>query len=406
MFDIPGKSVSFEWEGFDQGGHLHRGEISARTEMLARAELRRMGIRPGILRRPSLLRQLQGQSRIRSADIAIFSRQLATLLGAGVPLVQAFAIIGRGHEQPAMQQLVLGLKHQIEKGQPLADSLARHPQQFDALYCSLVRAGEQAGLLDGMLLNLAEHQEKTESLKKRVHSALTYPALVMLVAVVVSSLLLVMVVPQFESLFHGFGAALPPLTQAVIALSQAMQTLGPLLVIVTVALGYGLVELKRRSEPFNRGLDRALLSLPITGRVLRQAAVARFTRTLSVLMAAGVPLIEALPSVAGACGNRVYADAVHAVRRQIATGSSLQRALRQTGLFPEQVIQMVAVGEESGTLDAMLARVGEFYQVAVDNQVEALSKLVEPLIMALLGTLIGGLVLAMYLPLFKLGGVM
>ncbi len=399
------KAYPFHWEGFDQQGHLQQGEIWAPTEMLARAGLRRQGIRPGTVRRPSLLRQLRGTPRIRPGDITLFSRQLATLLTAGVPLIQAFEIMGRGHERPAMQRLIGDIKAQIERGNALSDSLARYPEQFDALYCNLVRAGEQAGLLDELLQKIAGYQEKTERLKKRVAAALTYPLLVVLVAGIVSGVLLVFVVPQFESLFHGFGATLPPLTLAVMGLSRKLQTLSPLLLVLIPMVFSILMRLKRDSEPFNRWLDRMSLSLPVLGQVSRKAAVARFTRTLSVLTRAGVPLVEALPAAAGACGNRAYATTLNGLRPQVAAGSSLQRALRQSGAFPEQVIQMVAIGEESGTLDNMLAKVADFYEEEVENRVEALSRLIEPLIMAVLGVLVGGLVLAMYLPLFKLGGI-
>jgi type IV pilus assembly protein PilC len=373
--------------------------------MLARAGLRRQGIRPGTVRRPSLLRQLRSSPRIRPADITLFSRQLATLLTAGVPLIQSLEIMGRGHERPAMQRLTGDIRAQIERGNPLSDSLARYPEQFDPLYCNLVRAGEQAGLLDDLLQKIAVHQEKTERLKKRVGAALTYPLLVVLVAGVVSGVLLVFVVPQFESLFHGFGATLPPLTLAVIGLSQQLKTLGPWLLVLVPMAVLGLIRLKRDSEPFNYWLDQVSLALPVLGQVLRKAAVARFTRTLSVLTRAGVPLVEALPSATGACGNRVYAANLEGLRSQVAAGSSLQRALRQTGAFPERVIQMVAIGEESGMLDDMLGKVADFYEEEVETRVEGLSRLIEPLIMAVLGVLVGGLVLAMYLPLFKLGGI-
>lgn len=405
MADTSRKLITFQWEGLDHSGRLNRGEISARTEILARAELRRLGIRPGTLQQQSAFERFQGTRKIRPRDIAVFSRQLATLMAAGIPVVQAFEILGRGHEHPAMRHLILGIKTDIERGNPLAESLAKYPKYFDTLFCNLVHAGEQAGILDTLLLKIAEHQEKTESIKNRIKSAMMYPLLVVLIAVIVSTILLVFVVPQFESLFRGFGAALPPMTQAVIDLSRGVETWGPGLLVVAVLAGHVLLRLKRRSERFNRWLDKTLLRLPVLGSVLRKAAIARYARTLAALSMAGVPLVEALPSVAGACGNRDYAEAVRAIRNQVATGHSLQQAMRQAGLFPDMVVQMVAIGEESGTLDGMLAKVADFFEEEVDNAVNALSKLIEPVIMAVLGGLVGGLVLALYLPLFKLGGV-
>ena len=400
------KRSTFQWEGLDQAGRFNRGDIQAPSEIQARAELRRLGIKPGLVQKRSPYRLVWKQPRIKPRDIAIFTRQLATLLTAGVPLVQAFDIIGRGHEQAALRQLLLLIRTDIEKGTPLAESLARHPRHFDTLFCNLVHAGEQAGILDTLLVRIADHQEKTEALKNRIRSAMSYPLLVTLVSAVVVSILLIFVVPQFESLFRGFGAALPPVTQWILDGSRGLETHGPWLLGLLTLAGYGVVRLKDQSEAFNQWLDERLLDLPLIGNILHKSAVARTARTLSALSTAGVPLVEALPSVAGAAGNRRYAAAIQDIRRQVATGSSLQQALLQTRLFPDMLIQMVAIGEESGTLDGMLARVADFYEEDVDNAVNAMSKLMEPAIMVILGGLVGGLVLAMYLPLFQLGGVM
>jgi type IV pilus assembly protein PilC len=395
----------FIWEGTDNRGVRTKGELAARTEMVARAELRRQGIRVVKLRKKPRAIFGARQKKITTRDIAIFSRQLATMLSAGVPLVQAFDIVGRGHENPSMQDLLLRIKSDIESGISLAEALGRHPLYFDDLFCNLVQAGEQAGVLETLLHKIAEYKEKTESIKAKIKKALTYPTAVVVVAVVVTAILLIFVVPQFEELFKGFGADLPAFTRLVVDLSKFVQEwwyviLGGLILIV-----YGFIQLKNRSDAFNQALDRLALRVPVVGIIIHKAAIARFARTLATMSTAGVPLVEALESVSGATGNFVYSNAVLQMRDDVSSGTQLQASMRQTALFPNMVIQMVAIGEESGSLDNMLGKVADFYEEEVDNAVSSLSSLIEPMIMAVLGVVVGGLVIAMYLPIFKLGSV-
>jgi type IV pilus assembly protein PilC len=395
----------FVWEGVDKSGKRVKGESPGRSETLVKAQLRQQGIKPiKVKKKPkSLFTRTQ---KITAKDIAVFSRQLATMLSAGVPLVQAFDIVGRGHENPSMQKLILKIKEDVESGSTLTEALRKHPLYFDELFCNLVHAGEQAGVLEALLDKIATYKEKTESLKGKVKKALFYPTAVIVVACIVTAILLIFVVPQFEELFKGFGADLPAFTQLVIELSRFMQESWYYLIVGLAFLGYGFFYFKRRSPAFNHFLDRISLQIPIIGpQILHKSAIARFARTLSTMSAAGVPLVEALTSVAGATGNAIYAQAILAMREQVATGQQLQLAMRQTGLFPHMVIQMVAIGEESGAIDTMLAKVADFYEEEVDNAVDALSSLMEPMIMAFLGVVVGGLVIAMYLPIFKLGSV-
>ena len=397
--------VWFQWEGTDQRGARTQGELAARTELVARAELRRQGIRVlRIRKKPKELFSL-GRKPIKPREIAVFSRQLATMLSAGVPLVQAFDIVGRGHENPTMQDLLLKIKVDLEGGISLAEALGRHPDQFDALYCNLVQAGEHGGVLETLLHKIAVYKEKTESTKAKIRKAMAYPAAVIAVAFIVTTILLVYVVPQFEELFKGFGADLPAFTRMVIGLSNFAQSWWFVGLGLLILLGYGFVQLRKRSVPFNQWLDRTVLKLPVVGVILHKAALARFARTLATLSAAGVPLIEALQSVSGATGNDVYARAVLQMREDVATGSQLQQSMRMQVLFPNMIVQMVAVGEESGALDSMLAKIADFYEEEVDNAVDALSSLMEPMIMVVLGGLVGALVVAMYLPIFKMGSV-
>ncbi|MCF7968517.1 MAG: type II secretion system F family protein [Methylococcaceae bacterium] len=397
--------VWFVWEGTDQRGARTQGELSARTELVARAELRRQGIRVVKIRKKPLALFSARQKKITTKDIAIFSRQLATMLSSGVPLVQAFEIVGRGHENPSMQDLLLKIKSDIEGGIPLAEALGRHPLYFDALFCNLVQAGEQAGVLETLLHKIAEYKEKTESIKAKIKKALTYPAAVIVVAVVVTAILLIFVVPQFEELFKGFGADLPAFTRMVVDLSKFVQEWWYVVLGLTIAVVYVLIQLKKRSEKFNQMIDRMALRVPVVGEIIHKAAIARFARTLATMSTAGVPLVEALESVSGATGNFVYANAVLQMREDVSSGSQLQQCMRQTALFPNMVVQMVAIGEEAGSLDNMLAKVADFYEEEVDNAVDSLSSLIEPMIMAILGVVVGGLVIAMYLPIFKLGSV-
>ncbi len=327
------------------------------------------------------------------------------MLQAGIPLVQAFDIVGAGHDNPAMQKLILAIKEDVEGGSALATALAKHPLYFDDLFVNLVEAGEQAGALETLLEKIATYKEKTEAIKKKIKKALFYPAAVVVVAIVVTTILLVYVIPEFESLFQGFGADLPAFTRMVIDLSVFVRSQGWLIAIALVLGTVGFLEAKKRSEALRHAIDRISLKLPIIGPILTKSAIARFARTLSTTFAAGVPLVEALDSVAGATGNIVYEKAVLRMRDEVATGQRLQRAMDNTDLFPNMVNQMVAVGEESGSLDSMASKVADFYEEEVDNAVDSMSSLLEPLIMAVLGVLVGGLVIAMYLPIFKMGQV-
>ncbi|PZN79404.1 MAG: type II secretion system protein F [Candidatus Methylumidiphilus alinenensis] len=397
--------ITFSWEGMDKSGSRIKDNISARTESLARAELRRQGFKVIRIKKKSNSLLSFNKRKINTKDIAIFSRQLATMLSAGVPLVQAFDIVGRGHDNPSMQDLLMTIKADVEGGNTLADSLSKHPDQFDELFCNLVHSGEQAGVLESLLHKIAEYKEKTESIKGKIKKALTYPIAILVVSFIVTAVLLIFVVPQFEELFKGFGAELPAFTQMVVDMSRFFQHYWWMVLGILIALGFVLGNLKRKSKAFNEGLDRFILHIPVVGAIIRKAAIARFARTLSTMSAAGVPLVEALQSVSGATGNIVYGNAVLTMRDEVATGHQLQLVMRQLGIFPNMVVQMVAIGEESGSLDNMLGKVADFYEEEVDNAVDSLSSLLEPLIMSVLGVIIGGLIIAMYLPIFKLGSV-
>jgi type IV pilus assembly protein PilC len=393
----------FTWEGTDRTGKKVKGKVVSTSEAAVRTELRRQGVVPTRVRKQSMLFRKQG--KVTPADIAIFSRQLATMMTAGIPLVQSFDIVGAGHENPAMQKLILAIKADVEGGTALADALAKHPLHFDDLFVSLVAAGEQAGALETLLDKIATYKEKTEAIKKKIKKALFYPTAVVVVAIVVTGILMIYVIPEFESLFQGFGADLPAFTRFVIDISNFVQEKGWLLLVAAVGGIWGLLEAKKRNRGVQHFFDRAMLKLPIIGAILNKSAIARYARTLSTTFAAGVPLVEALGSVAGATGNIVYETAVNKMRDEVATGQRLQRAMENTDLFPNMVNQMIAVGEESGSLDAMSAKVADFYEEEVDNAVDSMSSLLEPLIMAILGVLVGGLVIAMYLPIFKMGAV-
>jgi len=396
------RDIPFIWEGKDKRGKVVKGRSLAKDEMALRAELRRQGVAPGRIKKQSS--KVAG-GKVKPEDIAVFSRQLATMLAAGIPLVQSFDIVGAGHEKPAMQKLILDIKADVEGGVSLHEALAKRPLYFDDLYVNLVEAGEQAGALESLLDKVATYKEKTEALKKKVKKALFYPAAVLVVAVVVTIILLIFVIPQFEDLFKGFGADLPAFTQAIISLSKFVQTKGVFLALVVGGAGYTFMYFKKRSRKMRENLDRMTLKLPIIGPIMHKSAIARFARTLSTMFAAGVPLVEAMDSVAGATGNIVYENATLAMRDEVATGTRLQRAMENTGLFPNMVVQMIAVGEEAGALDEMSGKVATFYEAEVDNAVDSMSSLLEPLIMAILGVLVGSMVIAMYLPIFKLGAV-
>lgn len=397
------KQAAFLWEGTDSRGNRVRGKSVAATEAAVRAELRKQGVVPVRIRKQSTL--FKGRGKVTPGDIALFSRQLATMLQAGIPLVQAFEIVGAGHDNPAMQKLILSIKQDLEGGTALAEALAKHPLYFDDLYINLVEVGEHAGSLDALLDKVATYKEKTEAIKKKIKKALFYPAAVVVVAIIVTTILLIFVIPQFEDLFKGFGADLPAFTRLVIDVSYFMRSQGWLLIGVVGGGIWAYLEARKRSKRLREIEDRLMLKLPVIGPILVKAAIARFARTLSTMFSSGVPLVEALESVAGATGNIIYEKAVMDMKDEVSTGQRLQRSMENTGLFPNMVIQMIAVGEESGSLDSMSAKVADFYEADVDNAVDAMSSLLEPLIMAILGVLVGGLVVAMYLPIFKMGAV-
>ncbi len=397
------RDVPFSWSGMDKKGNRVSGKSLAPDEAALRADLRRQGIAVNRVKKQA--QALRSGGKVNAEDIAVFSRQLATMLAAGIPLVQAFDIVGNGNDKPSMQKLILDIKADVEGGTSLHEALAKHPLYFDDLYVNLVEAGEQAGALETLLDKIATYKEKTEALKKKVKKALFYPAAVMVVAVIVTVILLLFVIPQFEDLFKGFGADLPAFTQMVINLSRWLQDNWYIFFGIIGGAIYAFLHFYKRSKAMREWMDKALLKLPIIGPIMYKSAVARFARTLSTMFAAGVPLVEALESVAGATGNIVFENAVLKMRDEVATGQRLQRAMENTGLFPNMVIQMIAVGEEAGALDTMSGKVATFYEAEVDNAVDSMSSLLEPLIMAVLGVLVGGLVVAMYLPIFKLGAV-
>src|SRR3984957_2423579 len=394
------KEIQYIWEGKDKRGHKVRGKALAVNEQALRADLRRQGVAPTRVKSPSKIR---GGGKVLPQDIAVFARQLATMMSAGIPMVQAFEIIGNGHEKPAVQKLVLDIKANIEGGSTLHESLAKHPLYFDDLFVNLVEAGEHAGALETLLDKIATYNEKTEALKKKIKKALFYPIAVLVVAIIVTVILLIFVIPQFETLFKGFGADLPAFTQMVVNMSKFMQHQGWVVGLVVGGAIYGFMYFHKRSRNMRRFLDRMALKFPIIGPLLVKSAIARFARTLSTMFAAGVPLVEAMQSVAGATGNIVYEEGTLRMKDEVATGQRLQRAMENTGLFPNMVVQMIAVGEESGSLDTMSSKVAEFYESEVDNAVDSMASLMEPMIMAVLGVLVGGMVIAMYLPIFKLG---
>ncbi|NOY62369.1 MAG: type II secretion system F family protein [Gammaproteobacteria bacterium] len=399
------KESTYAWEGTNKRGSRLKGQLQGRSPALIKAELRRQGINPLKVKKIAAASLFSRSKKVTTKDIAIFARQLATMLGAGVPLVQSFDIVGRGHENPAMQKLIFSIKADVEGGSSLAEALKRHPQQFDELFCNLVFAGEQAGILESLLSKIALYKEKVEAIKGKIRKAMFYPTAIVAVSFIVTSILLIFVVPQFESLFKGFGADLPAMTRFVIDLSEFFQAwwwaiLGGIGAVIVLT-----AQAKKRSRKVARGMDSMLLKLPIIGDILTKAIIARFARTLSTMFAAGVPLVEAMATVAGTAGNILYAEAIINMRDEVSTGTTLQQSMRHTGMFPNMVVQMIAIGEESGSLDAMLGKVADFYEEEVDNMVDGLSSLLEPVIMAFLGIIIGGLVVAMYLPIFQMGQV-
>lgn len=395
----------FTWEGTDKKGAKVTGEARSGNAALLKADLRRQGINPLKVNKKRLPAFGASKKKITAKDIAIFSRQIATMMSSGVPLVQSFEIIGRGHDNPSMQDLILKIKADVEGGNSFTEALAKHPYYFDSLFCNLVHAGEQAGILETLLHKIATYKEKIEAIKGKIKKALFYPAAIVVVAFIITAILMIFVIPQFEELFKGFGAELPAFTKFVVELSKIFQQWWWAIFGGLGGAIYGMIEAKKRSPKVSQMIDRALLKMPVLGEIVTKATVARYARTLSTMFAAGVPLVEAMTTVAGASGNIVYEKAILKIRDEVATGMSLQMAMRQCGLFSNMVVQMVAIGEEAGSLDAMLAKIADFYEEEVDNAVDSLSSLLEPIIMAVLGVLVGGLVVAMYLPIFKMGQV-
>jgi len=399
------ESAVFLWEGTDKQGKKTKGEITSASTSIARAELRRQGIVANKVKKKTAGFSLKAGGKAKPADIALFTRQMATMMRAGVPLVQAFDIVADGLDKPKVSELIRSVRNDVAGGSSFAAALRRHPLYFDDLFCNLVDAGEQSGSLETMLDRIASYKEKSESLKAKVKKAMTYPIAVLCVAFIVSGILLIKVVPQFQDVFRGFGAELPAFTLFVIQISEFTQDYWLLILAAMGGTIAGLMALRKRSRKFREALDRIALKLPIIGSITEKSSVARYARTLSTTFAAGVPLVEALNSVAGSTGNSVYSRAVIEIRDDVSTGQQLNFAMRNTGVFPNMIIQMVAIGEEAGALDDMLDKSASYYEEQVDNAVDNLTALMEPMIMAVLGVLVGGLIIAMYLPIFQLGAV-
>jgi len=398
------KLESYVWEGKDRRGNKAKGELTGASLALVKAQLRKQGILPEkVKKKPKPL--FGGSKKITPFDIAMLTRQLATMMKAGVPLVQSFDIVSDGLENKGLQELVMGIRNDIASGTSFAGALRKFPKHFDDLYCNLVDSGEKAGALEQMLDRIATYLEKTELLKKKVKKAMTYPIAVVVVALIVTAILLVKVVPQFESLFQGFGAELPVFTQMVVRLSEWMQSWWFVVLLGIAGTIFLFKEAVRRSQKFSDLIDKYILKLPVVGEILDKSAVAKFGRVLSTTFAAGVPLVDALDSVAGATGNAVYRDAIQRIKNDVSSGTQLQASMRQQDVFPVMAVQLTAIGEESGNLDEMLAKVADHYEAVVDDMVDNLTALMEPMIMAVLGVLVGGLIIAMYLPIFQMGNV-
>ena len=395
------KLINFSWEGKDKSGKIVKGEIRASGENIVNATLRRQGITNPKVKKQSK----RGGKKITEQDITLFSRQLATMMKAGVPLLQSFDIVAKGHSNPSVTRLLLDIKTEVETGSSLAQAFRKYPLYFDALFCNLVAAGEQAGILDTLLDRLATYKEKILAIKSKIKKALFYPISILVVAFVVTAVIMIFVIPQFEELFKSFGAGLPAPTLVVMQISKIFTSYWYL---IFGGLGGGIwlfFNTWRRSEKMQFFMDRLILKVPVFGDLVRKATIARWTRTLSTMFAAGVPLVEALDSVAGASGNRVYYNATKRIQQEVSTGSSLTVSMQNSSVFPNMVLQMCSIGEESGSLDGMLSKVADFFEAEVDDAVDALASLMEPVIMAVLGVVIGGLVIAMYLPIFKMGQV-
>ncbi|MDO9617875.1 MAG: type II secretion system F family protein [Pseudomonas sp.] len=398
------KTSTFIWEGTNKQGAKIKGELSGANPALVKAQLRKQGVNPTKVRKKAASLFSAGK-KVKPLDIALFTRQMATMMKAGVPLLQSFEIISEGFENPNMRKIVDDLKEEVAAGNSFASALRKQPLYFDDLYCNLVDSGEQAGALETLLDRVASYKEKTEALKAKIKKAMTYPISVIVVAVIVTTILLLKVVPAFEDVFKSFGAELPAFTQMVVALSKGLQKWWFLIMVALFAFAFIFKEARKRSEGFRNWLDRSLLKLPVIGDILYKSAVARYARTLSTTFSAGVPLVEALDSVSGATGNIVFKNAVNKIKLDVSSGVQLNFAMRSTNVFPSLAVQMTAIGEESGALDAMLDKVATFYEDAVDDMVDNMATLIEPMIMAVLGVLVGGLIIAMYLPIFQLGSV-
>ncbi len=395
------KLDTFQWEGVDRKGKRLKGEMDAASVAFVNAMLRRQGINPvRVSKRSTSL--FAFKKKIKPKDVAVFTRQLSTMIAAGIPVAQAFDIVGKGHENPSMRELVNAIRQDIEGGTNMTEALGKYPLYFDSLYCNLVNAGEQAGILDTILDKLATYKEKIEAIKGKIKSALFYPTAVIVVAFIITSILMIFVIPQFESLFKGFGADLPAFTKLVMDISGTFRDYWYLIFGSIIGAVVFFSYSYKRSIKMQHTMDRLLLRAPIIGEIIKKATIARYARTLATMFAAGVPLVEALDSVAGATGNRVYYEGTMAIKADVTTGLQLQAAMDSTQLFPNMVVQMVAIGEESGELDSMLSKVADIYEQEVDDAVAGLSSLLEPIIMAFLGIVIGGLVIAMYLPIFKI----
>ena len=398
------KIQAFVWEGKDRKGNKSKGEVSGTNLALVKAQLRKQGIITNkVKKKPKPL--FGGSKKITPFDIAMFTRQMATMMKAGVPLVQSFDIVTDGLENQGLRELVSAVRNDIASGTSFANALRRHPRHFDDLYCNLVDSGEKAGALETMLARIATYLEKTEILKKKVKKAMTYPAAIVVVAIIVTAILLVKVVPQFESLFQGFGAELPAFTQFIVAISDWMQKWWFIVLLGIIGFIYLFKEAIRRSQRFSDIIDKYVLKLPVVGEILDKSAVAKFGRVLSTTFAAGVPLVDALESVAGATGNAIYRDAVMKIRDDVSSGTQLQASMKTTGVFPVMAVQLTSIGEESGSLDEMLEKVADHYESVVDDMVDNLTALMEPMIMVVLGVLVGGLIIGMYLPIFQMGQV-
>lgn len=399
------KTSTFNWEGTDRKGNKVKGETIAANMTLVRATLRKQGINANKVKKKPKDLFKAAPKKITPLDIALFTRQLATMMKAGVPLVQSFEIVADGVDNPSMRELVLKVKNEVEAGNSLASAIGKYPEYFDDLFCSLVDAGEQSGALETMLDRVAIYKEKSEALKLKIKKAMKYPITVLIVAGVVTAILLLKVVPVFEDLFASFGAELPAFTQMVLGMSEWLQKYWYMVLGTIIGSTFVFKQARIRSQNFNDSYDRALLKLPVVGDIIFKATIARFARTLATTFSAGVPLVEALESVAGATGNVVYRNAVNTIRDDVSSGTQLNFSMRATGVFPSMALQMVAIGEESGALDTMLDKVASYYEDEVDNAVDGLTSMMEPLIMSFLGVVIGGLIIAMYLPIFQIGAV-